>query len=133
MIDDLLIEFNEHPRFTKEFEKFCKKYHQASLAYRHLRTLLSFHFHPNNKSNPKFSLKVLHRLEDIGPNLTAYKVAMNTKGLSQGQAPRVCFWIRGPLITFLCFGTHIDNYRDSELRKQAKVRIKELDPGVVLQ
>lgn len=132
MSDNLQIEFNEHPKFTKEFEKFCKKYHQSTLAYRHLCTLLSLHFNPNNKHNPQFSLKVLHRLENIGTNLIAYKVIMNTKGLSQGQAPRICLWVRGTLITFLCFGTHMDNYKDSELRELVKVRIKELDTTVVL-
>lgn len=131
-MDGLQIEFDEHPTFSKEFEKFCKKYQQCSLAYRHLKTLLSIHFHPNNQNNPQFTLKVLHRLEGIGPNIVAYKIIMNTKGLSQGQAPRVCFWIRGNLITFLCFGSHIANYKDSELRELVRTRVKELDPSVIL-
>lgn len=130
-MDEVHIDFGEHPRFNKEFNKFCKKHQQAQLAYRHLKNLLSLHFHPNNK-NPKFSLKVLHRLENIGPNLSVYKVVMNTKGISHGQAPRICFWVRGMLITFLCFGTHIDNYKDSELRKLVKQCIKELDPEAIL-
>lgn len=87
-MDEIQIEFDEHPRFVKEFEKFCKKYQQASLAYRYLKTLLAIHFHPKQGNNPQFTLKVLHRLEGIGPNLLAYKVIMHTKGLSQGQAPR---------------------------------------------
>lgn len=131
-MDGVQIEFNEHPSFERDFGKFCKKYQQCTLAYRHLKTLLSLHFHPNNHNNPQFTLKVLHRLESVGPNVSAYKVVMNTKGLSQGQAPRICFWIRGNLITFLCFGSHMDNYKDSELRDLVKQRIQQLEPSTVL-
>lgn len=131
-MDELQIEFDEHPRFAKDFTKFCRKHQQAKLAYRHLKNLLSLHFHPNSKNNPQFSLKVLHRVDNIGLNLVVYKVVMNTKGISHGQAPRICFWVRGTLITFLCFGSHINNYKDSELKDLAKRCIKELDPNVVL-
>lgn len=131
-MDSFEIEFDEHPSFTKDFGKLCKKYQQCTLAYRYLKTLLSLHFRPNNHNNPRFTLKVLHRLESIGPNILVYKVVMNTKGLSQGQAPRICFWIRGNLITFLCFGSHIDNYKDSELRDLAKQRIQQLESSIIL-
>lgn len=129
---DLSVEFDEHPSFEKEFKKFSKKYPNGSSAFRHLRTLLSIHFLPKNKNNPQFTLKVLHRVEGIGTNVVVYKIIMATKGLKHGQSPRICFWLRGLYITFLCFGTHIDNYKDSELRELAKRRIRELDPTVIL-
>ncbi len=125
------IAFDEHPRFHKDFKTFCKKHQQGILALRYLKNLLSIHFAPVNKNNPCFTLKTLHRVDRIGPNVVVYKVTMNTKGLSSGQSPRICIWVRGPLITFLCMGSHVENYKDSELKEELKKCIKDLDNSVV--
>lgn len=78
----------------------------------------------------KFTPKVLRRIDRIGVNIEVYKVTMSVKGLRQGQSPRVCFRFVGNLIVFLCFGTHIENYKDSQLKELVKKRIRELDPDV---
>lgn len=125
------VAFDEHPKFHKDFEKFCKKHQQGNLAFNHLKRLLSLHFSSSGQNNPYFTLKTLHRVDKIGQNIIAYKVIMNTKGLSQGQSPRICFWVRGPLITFLCMGSHIENYKDSELKELIKKCICDLDSSVI--
>lgn len=122
------ISFTEHPSFSKEIKKFNKKY-DGGIGYKSLRKLLEQHFHPTN-SQIKLTPKVLRRIDRIGANILAFKVTMRVKGLSQGQSPRLCFRFVGNLIVFLCFGSHIENYKDSELKELIKKRIRELDPDV---
>lgn len=131
MEPDLCISFQEHPTFSKEIEKFLKK-HDDGTGFRHLQKLLSIHFHPViSQRQITLTPKVLRRIDRLGANVEVYKVTMRVKGLSSGQSPRVCFRHAGNLIAFLCFGTHIDNYKDSQLKEDVKSRILELDPGVI--
>ncbi len=122
------VSFLEHPSFSREIRKFNEK-HDGGIGYKSLKRLLEQHFHPTN-SQIKLTPKVLRRIDRIGANIEVYKVIMSVKGLRQGQSPRVCFRFVGNLIVFLCFGSHIDNYKDSELKELVKRRIKELDPEV---
>lgn len=124
------VEFIEHPSFSREFEKFVKKHH-CEVAYRHLKKLLDLHFHPI-KNQITLTPQVLRRIDRLGANVEVYKVIMNIKGLRQGQCPRVCFRHVGNLIMFLGFGTHLDNYKDSELKELIKVRLKDTDPNIEL-
>lgn len=124
------ISFFEHPSFSKKIKKFNNKY-DGGIGYKMLKRLLEQHFHPINRQ-VVFTPKVLRRIDRLGANIEAYKITMRVKGLSSGQSPRVCFRYAGNLITFLCFGTHIDNYKDSELKETVKQRIKDLDPDVQL-
>lgn len=122
------ISFSEHPSFSREIKKFNKK-HDGGIGFKSLKKLLEQHFHPTN-SQLKLTPKVLRRVDRIGANIEVYKVTMSVKGLRQGQSPRLCFRFVGNLIIFLCFGTHIENYKDNELKELVKKRIKDFDPGV---
>jgi hypothetical protein len=125
------VSFLEHVSFSREIKKFNKKY-DSGIGFKSLKKLLSQHFHPVN-SKLKLSPQVLRRVDRIGSNIMIYKVVMRVKNLRQGQSPRVCFRVAGNLITFLCFGTHIDNYKDSQLKETIKTRIKDTDPNVQLK
>lgn len=131
MEQEICISFLEHPSFSKEIKKFNKKY-DGGVGFRHLKKLLELHFHPVNKQL-HFSQKVLRRVDRLGANVEVYKVIMRVKGLRSGQSPRVCFRWAGNMIVFLCFGTHIDNYKDSELKELVKKRILDLDPQTELR
>lgn len=122
------ISFSEHPSFSREIKKFNKK-HDGGIGFKSLKKLLEQHFHPTN-SQLKLTPKVLRRVDRIGANIEVYKVTMSVKGLRQGQSPRLCFRFVGNLIIFLCFGTHIENYKDNELKELVKKRIKDFDSGV---
>jgi len=128
MEEDVCVSFLEHDSFTREIEKFHKKYNSEA-SFRYLKKLLELHFHPVN-CQITLTPKVLRRVDRLGANIEVYKVTMNVKGLRQGQCPRVCFRHVGNMIVFLCFGTHIDNYKDSELKEEVKQRIKDIDPQV---
>jgi len=131
MKPEICISFLEHPSFSKEIKKFNKKY-DGGMGFRHLKKLLELHFHPVKKQL-SFSQQVLRKIDRLGVNVEVYKVIMRVKGLRSGQSPRVCLRIVGNMIVFLCFGTHIDNYRDSELKKLIKKRILDLDSKVELR
>lgn len=128
-MDGLEIAFDEHPTFSRTFSKFARRYPRANDGYRHLKNLLSIQFHPQNPDTV-LTPRVLHPLQEVGPNIEAFKVTMNIKGLSQGQSPRVCLWLRGNLIIFLCFGSHIEDYKHGKLIKLVRRRIKEIDPDI---
>lgn len=130
MEQEIRITFLEHSSFSKEIKKFNKKYN-GDIGFRHLRKLLELHFHPVNKQL-RFSQQVLRRVDRLGANIEAYKVIMRVKGLKSGQSPRICFRRVGNMIVFLCFGTHIDNYKDSNLKKLIKKQILDLDPEAQL-
>lgn len=131
MEQEICISFLEHASFSKEIKKFNKKY-DGGVGFRHLKKLLELHFHPVSKQL-SFSPQVLRRVDRLGANVEVYKVIMRVKGLRSGQSPRVCFRRAGNMVVFLCFGTHIDNYRDSELKELVKRRILDLDPETELR
>lgn len=117
------IDFAEHPSFSKKIRKFLKRYHDDR-ALERLRKLLLWHFDPND-SIP-ISSKMLRPINKVGPNIEAYKVDMAVADLKRGQFPRVCFWRLGKEIIFLCYGSHLKDYKDSELKELVKKRIKEI-------
>ncbi len=122
------ISFLEHKSFKREIKKFNKK-HDGGIGYKSLKKLLIIHFHPVN-SQVVFTPKVLRRIDNLGTNIEVYKVTMRVKGISSGQSPRVCFRVEGGLISFLCYGSHSEDYKDSELRLLIEKRIKDLDSDV---
>jgi len=122
------VSFLEHKLFTREIKKFNKK-HDGGIGYKSLKKLLQIHFHPAH-NQIVFTPKVLRRVDNLGTNIEVYKVTMRVKNLSSGQSPRICFRFEGNLITFLCYGSHIDDYKDSELKKLVKKRIRELSPDI---
>ena len=128
MKQDVEISFLEHPSFQREITKFNKKYDNG-IGYESLKKLLQFHFHP---ISPTLSLstKVLKRIDNLGANIHAFKVIMSVKNLRSGQSPRICFRLEGNLITFLCYGSHVDDYKDNELREKVKKRARELDSTI---
>ena len=125
------ISFIEHDSFGREIEKFNKK-HDGGIGYKSLKKLLQINFNPI-KSQVVLTPKVLKKVNNLGANIEVYKVIMRVKGLSSGQSPRVCFRVEGNLITFLCYGSHSEDYKDNELRELIKKRIKDLDPDVQLR
>jgi len=122
------ISFSEHPSFTREIKKFNKKY-DGGIGYKSLKKLLQTQFRPTD-SQIVLPPSVLKRIDNLGANLQAYKVIMRVKNLRSGQSPRVCFRLEGNLIIFLCYGSHIYDYKDNVLRELVKKRIKDLDPDV---
>lgn len=128
MEPEVEISFLEHSTFSKEIDKFNKKYDNG-IGYKSLKKLLQLQFHPINKTIV-LTPKILKRIDNIGANIHAYKVIMRVKNLSSGQSPRICFRVEGNLISFLCYGSHVDDYKDNKLRELIKKRAKDLDKTI---
>lgn len=120
-----VLDFNFHPAFKTKIVKFCSKYHDKKALERLMR-LIEAHFEPSVPF--VFSDKILRRIEGTGQ--LVYKVNMVVTGLKPGQFPRVCFWKRQNQIYFLSFGTHLENYKDANLRREIIQRLKEVSSEV---
>jgi hypothetical protein len=113
--------FSKHPSFDKEINKFLKKHHQSDDWIFKLQNLLEAHFETRTT---RLNINIL---APIGEYLDykIYKIYMTIGGISKKNMPRVCFAQNDKDIIFLCFGTHINNYKTIELISISKKRIKE--------
>ena len=112
--------FSSHPSFDKKFKKFILKHNQEDKWLQILKNLLTSHF---EKKTVKLNSSVM---PPVGTYLDykIYKIYM-AFGLKKKQSPRVFFAIKGDMLIFLCFGTHINNYKTGELIKKSKELLKD--------
>lgn len=118
------IEITRHSSFLKEWQKFCKKFIEGNKAIIDLEQLLKKHFDSN--SGPVIGSKSLYLVNNTG-DIEMWKVHCAVKGLRKNQRPRIYFFKHSEnKISFLCFGTHLNNYNDQKLRDEAISRVKEI-------
>ncbi|MEA1937023.1 MAG: hypothetical protein U9N04_02845 [Patescibacteria group bacterium] len=118
------IEITRHSSFLKEWQKFCKKFIEGNKAIIDLEQLLKKHF--NSNFGPVIGPKSLYLTNNTG-DIEMWKVHCAVKGLRKNQRPRIYFFKHSEnKISFLCFGTHLDNYNDQKLRDEAISRAKEI-------
>jgi hypothetical protein len=121
-------DFNHHPKFTEELEEFITKHTSgnttASLTVEYLERLLDEHF---IKNNIQFTKKHLGRAPGFGAHEVYFlHLAIPDGGLSRTQYPKAYLFKYKTIISFLCLDSHIQNYKDSELRKVAGKRLTEI-------
>ena len=86
--------------------------------------MLKKHF--NSNSGPLIGSKSLYSVNNTG-DIEMWKVHCAVKGLRKNQRPRIYFFkYFENKISFLCFGTHLNNYDDQKLRAEAINRAKEI-------
>ena len=128
--EEFRCQFAHSERVMKDLAKYFKKYSRSKAKDNLERTindaerLLDHHFDsstfrlPVSACNHSFNHGTFEiyyfRLSPVGTNL------------SKTQRPKVYFYRSGSQVGFLCFGTHVDNYSDSELRKIATERLNEM-------
>ncbi len=118
------IEITKHYRFLKEWEKFCRKFIDGNKGIIELEKLLRKHFDGN--LDPAIGAKSLYLVNNTG-DIEMWKVHCAIKGLKKNQRPRIYFFKHSEnKISFLCFGTHLNNYNDQKLRAEAINRAKEI-------
>ena len=118
------IEITKHYNFSKEWNKFCRKFVEGNKAIIDLEQLLKKHF--DSGSGPIIGSKSLYLVNNTG-DIEMWKVHCAVKGLRKNQRPRIYFFKHSKnKISFLCFGTHLDNYNDQKLRAEAINRAKEI-------
>ena len=118
------IETTKHYIFSKEWKKFCRKFIEGNKAIIDLEQLLKKHFDSN--SGPVIGSKSLYSVNNTG-DIEMWKVHCAVKGLRKNQRPRIYFFKHSEnKISFLSFGTHLDNYDDQKIRDKAIDRAKEI-------
>ncbi len=113
--------YSSHPKFDKEIGDFLEKHHQDDGWVFKLQNLLISHF---EKKTTNLGINVLAPVGEYKDN-KLWKVYMAIGGVRKNQSPRICFAKKDDQIVFLCFGTHIQNYKTNKLVKLGKQRIKE--------
>lgn len=118
------IEITRHSSFFKEWKKFCRRFIDGDKAIIELEKLLKKHFDGN--LDPVIGQKSLYLVNNTG-DIEMWKVHCAVKGLRKNQRPRIYFFKYSEnKISFLCFGTHLNNYNDQKLRAEAINRAKEI-------
>lgn len=103
-------------------KKFLEKHHQDDRWVFNLQNLLTAHF---EKKSTRLNTGVLDPIGKL-ENFELWKIYMSVGGVRKNQSPRVCFSKNEMDIIFFCFGTHIQNYKTSELIQIGKERLKEI-------
>lgn len=119
--------FVHHPRFIQELVEFIDNHCSASSVEEtisNIERLLVKHFHDKNVS---FTPKHLGMAQDFS-GFTVYWLHMviPNSDISRTQLPKAYFYKTDSHISFLCLGSHIQNYKDAKLRKIAEERLKEI-------
>jgi len=118
------IQITTHSRFDKEWEKFCNKHTEGKKALEQLKRLLKKQF--DDSSPDVIGPKSIWRVPHTG-DINIWKVICAIKGLKKKQSPRIYLAKHHKnIITFLCFNSHIQNYKNGELRAIAIKRAKEI-------
>lgn len=118
-----MINFIEHPKFTKLYLSFCKTYSSKNdLEY--LKKILTVQFDP---INPKQAIGPgkIHRVK-VFETYELWKVEMSVKGLKKNQSPRIWFVVSGDTLAFLVLKSHIDNYDNNKVDKEAELLITDI-------
>ena len=117
--------FVHHSTFISEIEDFISKHcsgpNNSEEAISNIQRLLIKHFYQNDL---KFSGKHLGRAQGFdGFSVFWLKMVIPDCGLSRIQLPKAYFLKINDHVCFLCLDSHLQNYKDSKLRKVAKERL----------
>lgn len=124
------ITYFHYSSFEQELQEFINKHtdsdYTAIRAIKETENLLSVHFCRTEQFTPKNM--------GLAPNTGAYKIyflkrlVIGNTGLSKEKFPKCYFLMIDHKIGFLCLGSHVENYKDEKLRKNAIERASELFP-----
>lgn len=120
--------FTHHPKFIEEIEKFINHHCSETIAteesIKNIERLLTKHFY---EKSLQFTAKHLGQAQGFS-GFTVYWLHMVIPncGLSRTQIPKMHFYKANSHISFLCLNSHLQNYKDSQLRKLAYQRLLEM-------
>ena len=119
-----MIEFIDHPSFTKETAKLTRRFSFLNKALESFKMLCEFQFHPLNPQQ-RIAPAKLHRVTQ-NDLWSIWKIELAVPGLRSSQSPRVWFAVKGSTISFLCIASHVDNYNDNKMNQVAVERVTDI-------
>jgi len=113
-----MLEYLEHPKFFKQAADFKRRFPGFDEGFKATKNIFEVHFHPTNPMQ-RIAPGKLHCVSK-NSSFVMWKLEMAVAGLKSKQWPRVWFAVSGSKVVFLCMGTHIDNYDDGYLTREAQ-------------
>lgn len=104
----------------------AKKERTLGDSFRAFERLCEHQFNPENPQQCIAPAK-LHRVTQHSTwTMWKTELVLVKSGLRPNQFPRLWFAVQGATISFLCMGTHVENYRDGEMDRLALIRVTEM-------
>jgi hypothetical protein len=120
--------FIPHPVFKKELDDFiqnhCSGMSSSELIIQQHKNLLKAQlFNKETVIGPKHF--------GLATGFGAYEVyflhmSIEDSGLKKKQMPKAFIYKQGNIVSMLCIGSHIDNYKNDKLIKVAQLRLREI-------
>jgi len=123
------IKIYNHPNFCEELKEFINKHCPSADLEQTMDTAMNLIFQKAFKNIECITRKNFGKADNFeGYPVYFLKLMLTGGGLEKSQNPKsyLILDIVNKYMGFLCLDSHIQNYKDSELRKMAKKRTKEL-------
>jgi len=116
-----MLNFVFHSCFEKEATSLKRRFPFFDSGLESFKRICEVHFNPISPKQVIAPAK-LHRIK-AGNNFTIWKIELVVKNLKPNQFPRVWFAVQGATIAFLCLASHIDNYNDNAMDREAEMLV----------
>ncbi len=121
------MEFRHHPAFEGDLSKFLKRHcrgeETCETVLKHAHKLLAQFFSKQCSISPDH----LGLAPGFGDHpIYFYRLIIPNSGLKRTQYPKSYFYKQDMLISLLCCDSHLDGYKDAQLRETAKKRLYEM-------
>lgn len=113
-----MLNFVFHPQFEKEAAGLRRRFPYFNAGVESFKLICEKHFNPLSPQQVIAPAK-LHRIK-CSENYTIWKIELAIKNLRPNQFPRVWFAVRAVTIVFLCVTTHVNNYDDNTMNREAE-------------
>jgi len=116
-----MLNFIFHPHFEKEAASLKRRFPFFNSGIESFKRICEVHFDPISPRQVIAPAK-LHRIKCF-ESFTIWKIELAVKNLRPNKFPRVWFAVRGAMVVFLCVATHIDNYDDNTMNREAETLV----------
>ena len=116
-----MLNFLSHPKFDRVAANLKRRFSYFDDGLESFKRICERQFDPINPTQVITPAK-LHRIKCF-ENFTIWKIELSVKDLRSNQSPRVWFAVRGATIVFLCAASHIDNYDDTTMNREAEMLV----------
>ena len=116
-----MFNFIFHSHFEKQAVSLKRRFPHFEAGLESFKMICEIHF---DLINPKQVIAPAkpHRVMCFG-SVTIWKIELAVKNVRSNQCPRVWFAIQGATVAFLCVATHIDNYDDNFMNREAETLV----------
>ena len=121
------MKFHHHPKFLDELDKFigksCSGNASVELTLKYIEKLIEGHLNGPSSISPK----LIGRAQGFGGHYVYwFKIIIPNGGLRKNQNPKSYFFFGENVISFLCIGSHLHNYKEPKLSRIARTRLNDI-------